>query len=135
MPETTASKIAEGTDGNRAGRGPEAQRLRDISPQQWRSGIAAWLGWTFDGLDMHLYTLVATPFVAELLNVDAKDDAVGYYSSLIQGAFLLGWALGGGAVRMDRRPSGPQPDPGAHDPHLRPVHRRFVFRRAGGGTC
>ena len=31
---------------------------------------AAWLGWLFDGLDMHLYTLVATPFVAELLHVN-----------------------------------------------------------------
>jgi MFS family permease len=95
MPESTDSKIAEGTDGDRAG-GGKVERLRDVSPQQWRSGIAAWLGWTFDGLELHLYTLVATPFVAELLNVDAKDDAVGYYSSLIQGAFLLGWALGGG---------------------------------------
>ena len=96
MPETTASKIAKGTSGNPAGHDLEVERLRDLSPSQWRSGIAAWLGWTFDGLELHLYTLVATPFVAELLNVDAKDDAVGYYGSLIQGAFLLGWALGGG---------------------------------------
>ena len=49
--------------------GREATRLRDLSPQQWKSGIAAWLGWLFDGLDMHLYTLVATPFVAQLLAV------------------------------------------------------------------
>ena len=42
-------------------------KLSDLSPQQWKSGIAAWLGWLFDGLDMHLYVLVATPFVAELL--------------------------------------------------------------------
>ena len=96
MPETTASKIANGTSGNPASHDLEVERLRDLSPSQWRSGIAAWLGWTFDGLELHLYTLVATPFVAELLNVDAKDDAVGYYGSLIQGAFLLGWALGGG---------------------------------------
>jgi len=75
---------------------PEATRLRDISPQQWRSGIAAWLGWLFDGLDMHLYTLVATPFVALLLGVGEKDDAVGYYGSIIQASFLFGWALGGG---------------------------------------
>ena len=52
-----------------AGR-PEIKRLADLSPQQWRSGIAAWLGWLFDGLDMHLYTLVATPFVAQLLALD-----------------------------------------------------------------
>jgi MFS family permease len=72
-------------------------RLRDLSAQQWKSGIAAWLGWLFDGLDMHLYILVATPFVAELLGVsNEKDRQVGYYSSWIQAAFLIGWALGGG---------------------------------------
>jgi MFS family permease len=71
--------------------------LRSISSQQWRSGIAAWLGWTFDGLELHLYTLVALPFVADLLGGLATTDArVGRYSSIIQGAFLLGWALGGG---------------------------------------
>src|SRR6185295_13264284 len=71
-------------------------RLRDLSPHQWRSGIAAWLGWLFDGLDMHLYTLIATPFVAQLLSVEPSHASVGYYSSWIQAAFMLGWALGGG---------------------------------------
>ena len=52
--------------------------LRDISGTQWKSGLAAWLGWFFDGLDMHLYTLVAAPFVAQLLAVDIRDDAVGH---------------------------------------------------------
>lgn len=71
-------------------------RISDLSSQQWKSGIAAWLGWLFDGLDMHLYVLVATPFVAELLGVtNQKDPIVGYYSSWIQAAFLIGWALGG----------------------------------------
>ncbi len=68
-----------------------------LSPRQWKSGIAAWLGWMFDGLDMHLYTLVAAPFVALLLGgLVTTDPAVGKYASLIQGAFLLGWAVGGG---------------------------------------
>ncbi len=71
-------------------------RLRDITGLQWRSGIAAWLGWLFDGLDMHLYTLVALPFVAELLAADIKDPRVGTYGSIIQASFLVGWALGGG---------------------------------------
>ena len=80
----------------------EVTRLRDLSPQQWKSGIAAWLGWLFDGLDMHLYTVVATPFVAELLTTDPahpvgeRDPSVDYYGSVIQAAFLVGWALGGG---------------------------------------
>lgn len=68
-----------------------------ITRQQLKSGIAAWLGWMFDGLDMHLYTLVAAPFVALLLGgLATTDPAVGQYASIIQGAFLLGWALGGG---------------------------------------
>src|SRR6202051_791785 len=75
----------------------EATRLRDLSPQQWRSGAAAWLGWLFDGLDMHLYVLVAAPFVTELLGASGpRDPQVGYFSSWIQAAFLIGWALGGG---------------------------------------
>lgn len=75
----------------------QVTRLSDLTPEQWKSGIAAWLGWLFDGLDMHLYILVATPFVAELLGTtNQKDPAVGYYSSCIQAAFLIGWALGGG---------------------------------------
>ena len=69
-----------------------------LTAQQWRSGAAAWLGWTFDGLDMHLYTLVAAPFVAQLIGAaSTTDPLVGRYGSIIQGAFLLGWALGGGA--------------------------------------
>ncbi len=88
--------------------GQDVTHLRDLSPQQWKSGIAAWLGWLFDGLDMHLYVLVAAPFVAELLNVsDPNDQAVKTYGSWIQAAFLIGWALGGGffgriADRMGR---------------------------------
>ncbi|MDB5348791.1 MAG: nanT 1 [Planctomycetota bacterium] len=74
----------------------DVTRLRDLSSQQWKSGAAAWLGWLFDGLDMHLYVLVAAPFVAELLGVGQTDPNVSYYSSWIQAAFLFGWALGGG---------------------------------------
>lgn len=77
--------------------GQEISRVRDLSAGQWRSGIAAWLGWMFDGLDMHLYTLVAFPFVAELMSIsDRNDPTVGLHASIIQGGFLVGWALGGG---------------------------------------
>jgi MFS family permease len=75
----------------------EARHLRDLSPEQWKSGLAAWLGWLFDGLDMHIYTLVAAPFVMELLlAASPADPMVREKSSWIQAAFLVGWALGGG---------------------------------------
>jgi MFS family permease len=77
-------------------RPPEAQTLRDLSPLQWKSGIAAWLGWLFDGLELHLYTLVATPLVVQLLHApSAADPEVKEKSAYIQAAFLIGWALGG----------------------------------------
>lgn len=72
------------------------ERISDLSASQWKSGIAAWLGWLFDGLDSHLYTLVAAPFVAKLLEVGTSDPMVKEKSAWIQGAFLVGWALGGG---------------------------------------
>ena len=75
---------------------PDARRLSELTPRQWRSGTAAWLGWLFDGLDMHLYTLVAAPVVLQLIGaVSNADPGVKEKSAYIQAAFLLGWALGG----------------------------------------
>src|SRR5467141_3526279 len=74
----------------------DVKTLRDLSPTQWKSGVAAWLGWLFDGLDMHLYSVVAMPFVAILMHLEKNDPAVGQHASWIQAAFLVGWAVGGG---------------------------------------
>ncbi len=74
----------------------EAAHLRDITPLQWKSGFAAWLGWLFDGLELHLYTLVATPLVVQLVHAQGSaDPQVKEKTAYIQAAFLLGWALGG----------------------------------------
>jgi len=51
----------------------EATKWSELSVQQKKSGLAAWLGWFFDGLDLHLYTLVAAVFVAELLHTAEGD--------------------------------------------------------------
>ena len=94
-PETSAEPILELLAPPDVQPGPDVQRLSDLSATQWKSGIAAWLGWLFDGMDMHLYTFVATPFVASLLRADQQHQ-VGWYSSVIQAGFLVGWAFGGG---------------------------------------
>jgi MFS family permease len=74
----------------------EATRLGELTSYQWKSGIAAWLGWLFDGLELHLYTLVATPLVIHLLAAtSASDPAVKQKTAYIQAAFLIGWAAGG----------------------------------------
>ncbi|MFM8536952.1 MAG: MFS transporter [Planctomycetaceae bacterium] len=98
IPPATASRAATSSGPvSAADAGRSAAESLRITPVQWTSGAAAWLGWMFDGLDMHLYTLVAMPFVAELLAVDTKHPDVGRYGSWIQAAFLVGWALGGTA--------------------------------------
>ncbi len=74
---------------------PEITHLRDLSPHQWKSGIAAWLGWLFDGLDMHIYTLVWTVFVAQLMGPLATGAEVDAKGAIIQASFLVGWAVGG----------------------------------------
>jgi MFS family permease len=80
---------------------PSGRWWKSVSSTQWKSGIAAWMGWLFDGLDMHLFGMVAVPFVTilmlgEMPRGHAFDDAVKIRSGWIQGAFLIGWALGGG---------------------------------------
>jgi MFS family permease len=66
-----------------------------ITWAQWKGLIAAWLGWAFDGLDGYLYVLVAGPFVASLLGKPASDPDVAFKGAVINGFFLLGWAVGG----------------------------------------
>src|SRR5262249_42418830 len=104
-----------------AGPGPRSTsqhvaRLRDLSAQQWKSGLAAWLGWLFDGRDMPLHVLVAPPFVAELPGAaDQKDPLVGNRSSLIQSATCASaWpdTVLPGASGADPRPAGRTGGPG-----------------------
>jgi MFS family permease len=70
-----------------------------ISPTQWRALTAAWLGWCFDGLDGYLYIMVAGEFVRQLLHnqtgVGPTAAEVNAKAALIQGFFLIGWAVGG----------------------------------------
>ena len=74
---------------------PEARHLRELTPRQWKSGIAAWLGWMFDGLELHLYTLVAGPVVLMLMHHTTDQALVNEKKAYIQAAFLIGWAVGG----------------------------------------
>jgi len=103
---------------------PEATRLGELSSYQWKSGIAAWLGWLFDGLELHLYTLVATPLVIHLLAAaSAADPAVKEKTAYIQAAFLIGWAAGGAFFRPPGRHPRPQPGARAYGAHVRALHR------------
>ena len=49
----------------------DATRLSQTTPYKWTTGIAAWLGWLFDGLELHIYTLIAGPRMLMLMAVSA----------------------------------------------------------------
>lgn len=66
-----------------------------ITKKQRTAFLAAWLGWAFDGLDGLLYTLVALPFVGELLGKAPRDPETLSKAALIQAVFFVGWAVGG----------------------------------------
>lgn len=66
-----------------------------ISKTQIQGYVAAWLGWAFDGLDSVLYTLVALPFVTQLVGAVSDPTEPKKRAALIQGFFMFGWALGG----------------------------------------
>ena len=70
-------------------------RLSDLSPDQRRGGLAAWLGWLFDGLDSTVYVLVALPLVTSLMPSGTPSMDIQHNIAYIQAAFLVGWALGG----------------------------------------
>ena len=125
------SRIVSAEEGNEV-LGAERSRemtTMSLSSQQWKSGVAAWLGWLFDGLDMHLYTVVAPVFVALLLGGTQPDLARREGESGVHPGGVPGRVgAGRGVLRAARRPSGPQPRPQPDDPDLRALHRPLVFR-------
>jgi MFS family permease len=67
-----------------------------LTRNQRRGFIAAWGGWALDGMDASIYALVLVPALTELLpnsGVEVNQGSVGYYGSILQAMFLLGWGL------------------------------------------
>ena len=116
----------DGVTNNIATRSGDKVRLRDISSTQWKAGMAAVLGWMFDGLDMHLYTLVAAPLVAKLMVLDKADPNV--TSQLVdRRGNVARMGHGRRCIRTPRRSPGAQPHAGADNPDLRGLYRAFIL--------
>jgi len=70
--------------------------LTKLNANQIKGFWAAWGGWTLDGMDAFIYALVLVPALTELLprsGVVATAGNIGYYGSVLQALFLLGWGL------------------------------------------
>src|SRR6195256_6121067 len=79
-----------------AAREPGARTLTKLNANQIKGFWAAWGGWTLDGMDAFIYALVLVPALTELLprsGVAVTQGNVGYYGSILQALFLLGWGL------------------------------------------
>src|ERR1700688_2343575 len=68
-----------------------------LTSNQIRSFWAAWGGWTMDGMDSFIYSLVLVPALRELLprsGIEATTANVGLYGSLLFALFMVGWGAG-----------------------------------------
>jgi MFS family permease len=75
---------------------PPTRTLTRLNSNQIKGFWAAWGGWTLDGMDAFIYALVLVPALTELLprsGVVATAGNIGYYGSVLQALFLLGWGL------------------------------------------
>jgi MFS family permease len=74
---------------------PAAARAKPkLTPNQVRSFWAAWGGWSMDGMDSFIYSLVLVPALTDLLprsGIPATPANVGYYGGLFFTLFLIGY--------------------------------------------
>jgi len=72
---------------------PPTNKVR-LTPNQIRGFWASWGGWTLDGMDSFIYSLVLVPALRELLprsGIPGNTANVGYYGGLLFALFLVGW--------------------------------------------
>jgi MFS family permease len=68
-----------------------------LTSNQIRSFWAAWGGWTMDGMDSFIYSLVLVPALRELLpksGIPGTTANVGFYGGLLFALFMVGWGTG-----------------------------------------
>ena len=71
-------------------------RGSQLTKNQVRSFWAAWGGWTMDGMDSFIYSLVLVPALHELLpksGIAATPANVGLYGASLFALFMIGWGL------------------------------------------
>jgi MFS family permease len=75
----------------------EALRTKpQLTRNQVRIFWAAWGGWTMDGMDSFIYSLVLVPALRDLLprsGIPATTANVGYYGGLLFALFMIGWGV------------------------------------------
>lgn len=72
------------------------QTRTKLTRNQWNAFLAAWGGWTMDGMDGFIYALVLVPALRELLprsGIAPTTGNIGLYGALLFALFMVGWGL------------------------------------------
>jgi MFS family permease len=67
-----------------------------LTKNQRRGFLAAWAGWTMDGMDGFIYALVLVPALRDLLprsGIAPTTANIGYYGGILFAVFMVGWGL------------------------------------------
>lgn len=67
-----------------------------LTQNQKRGFMAAYGGWTLDGMDAFIYALVLVPTLTEILpnsGIEPTPANIGFWGSILFAMFLLGWGL------------------------------------------
>ena len=67
-----------------------------LNANQKKGFVAAYAGWTLDGMDAFIYGLVLVPALRELLplsGIQATQVNIGIWGSVLFAMFLAGWGL------------------------------------------
>ena len=67
-----------------------------LTGDQRRAFLAAWGGWTLDGMDGFIFSLVLVPAMRDVLpksGIAATQANIGYYGGLLFALFMIGWGL------------------------------------------
>jgi MFS family permease len=70
--------------------------MAPLTSSQKRAFWAAWGGWTMDGMDSFIFSLVLVPALRDVLpnsGIPATTANVGYYSGLLFALFMVGWGV------------------------------------------
>lgn len=87
--------VRKGTTAEKVSRDILLTRQR-LNRNQVRSFWAAWAGWTMDGMDSFIYSLVLVPALRDLLprsGIPATTANVGYYGGLLFALFMIGYGF------------------------------------------
>ena len=75
---------------------PAKTAKQPLTSAQKRAFWAAWGGWTMDGMDSFIFSLVLVPALRDVLpnsGIQATTANVGYYSGLLFALFMIGWGV------------------------------------------